>query len=465
MPILENFENEYSSDHIQRLNSALQSGMFLQVRMMLNELPAADVAHFLESTPPKERNILWRLINTEREGQVLQFLDDEIRNEYAANMEPAALAAATRDLDIDDQADILGDLPDKIVKEVLASMRVQDRHRIEHALSYPEDSAGGLMNTDVVTVRPLVTIEVVLRYIRMKGTLPNNTDSIYVVDASDKLIGSVRLSTLITSQPDETVEQLLDANIQAIPIGLPDDDVARLFERRDLISAPVVDKQGRLLGRITIDDVVDVIIEDADHSLMSMAGLDENDDTFAPVITSAKRRAVWLGINLITVIVAVSVIGVFEETIKIVTALAILQPIVPNMGGIAGTQTLTLVIRGLSVGHISNSNFRWLMMKELGVSILNGILWAMVAGVSVYLCFGFIDYFAEYAEHALNLGYTIAGAMSITLVVGAMLGTILPMIMRRLDIDPALSGGVVLTTVTDMVGFFAFLGLATLFFA
>ncbi|TQV75072.1 magnesium transporter [Aliikangiella marina] len=460
MPILEHFENEHSSDQLQRLNEALQSGMFMQVRMMLNELPAADVAHFLESTPPKERNILWRLINTEREGQVLQFLDDEIRNEYAANMEPAELAAATRHLEVDDQADILGDLPDKIVKEVLASMRVQDRHRVEHALSYPEDTAGGLMNTDLVTVRPLVTIEVVLRYLRMKGELPVATDCIYVVDSEDKFIGSVSLSTLITSQPDETVEQVLEKDIHPIPVDQPDDEVARVFERRDLISAPVIGKDGELLGRITIDDVVDVIIEDADHSLMSMAGLDENDDTFAPVVTSAKRRAVWLGINLITVMVAASVIGVFEETIAAVTALAILQPIVPSMGGIAGTQTLTLVIRGMSVGHISDNNFRWLMMKELGVSVLNGLLWSLVVGMSVFLWFHFV----QHSEHATYLGITIAGAMVINLIAGATFGAILPVMMTKMDIDPALSGGVVLTTVTDMVGFFAFLGLATVFF-
>jgi magnesium transporter len=460
MPILDNFEKEYSSDHLQRLNNALQGGMFVQVRMMLNELPAADVAHFLESTPPKERDIIWRLINTEREGQVLQFLDDEIRNEYAAGMEPAALAAATRDLEIDDQADILGDLPAKIVKEVLASMRVQDRHRIEHALSYSEDTAGGLMNTDVVTVRPLVTIEVVLRYLRMKGTLPDNTDSVYVVNAEDSLIGSVKLTTLITSQPEQTVEEVLERNVQPIPLSLPDADVARLFERRDLLSAPVVDSDGKLLGRITIDDVVDVIIEDADHSLMSMAGLDENDDTFAPVFISAKRRAVWLGINLITVMVAAFVIGFFEETIAAVTALAILLPIVPSMGGVAGTQTLTLVIRGLSVGHISNNNFRWLMMKEVGVSILNGLLWAIVVGLAVFVWFNFV----QVSNYAPQLAMTIAGAMAINLVAGASLGTVLPIIMKKMNIDPALSGGVVLTTVTDVVGFFAFLGLATLFF-
>jgi len=457
----ENFDINHDDQRLQQLNEALQSGMFVQVRMMLNELPPADVAHFLEATPPKERRILWRLINTEREGQVLQFLDDEIRNEFASEMDPAALAAATKDLDIDDQADILGDLPDRIVKEVLASMRVQDRQRIEHALSYPEDTAGGLMNTDVVTVRPQVTIEVVLRYLRMKGELPANTDSIYVVDAEDKYLGAIKLSTLITSQPEQTVDEVLESEVTPVPVDMPDAEVARLFERRDLLSAPVVDADGKLLGRITIDDVVDVIMEDADHSLMSMAGLDENDDTFAPVLTSAKRRAIWLGINLITVMVAASVIGIFEDTIKIVTALAILQPIVPSMGGVAGTQTLTLVIRGISVGHISDNNFKWLMMKELGVSLVNGILWALVIGLSVYLWFSL----TEYQQHAFYLGLTIAGAMTINLVVGALFGALLPVIMTRLNIDPALSGGVVLTTVTDMVGFFAFLGLATLFFA
>lgn len=460
MPILDNFDNEYNSKNLARLNQALQSGMFVQVRMMLNELPAADVAHFLESTPPKERNILWHLINTEREGRVLQFLDDEIRNEYAAKMEPAALAAATRNLDIDDQAEILRDLPQRIVKEVLASMQVQDRQRIEHALSYPEETAGGLMNTDVITVRPLVTIEVVLRYLRMKGELPDNTDSIYVVDAEDKLVGSIKLSSLIISKPEQTVDQVLDKKFKAIPVSLNDDEVARVFERRDLISAPVVDENNKLLGRITVDDVVDVIIEDADHSLMSMAGLDQNDDTFAPVFISAKRRAVWLGINLITVMLAASVIGLFEHTIQVVTALAILQPIVPSMGGIAGTQTLTLVIRGIGMGHISNNNFRWLMFKELSVSLINGVLWAIVVGISVYTFFSF----TENTQFASLLGMTIGLAMIINLVVGALVGAALPMVMTKLNMDPVLSGGVILTTVTDVVGFLSFLGLATLFF-
>jgi magnesium transporter len=460
MPVLENFEKEHSSDLLHRLNDALESGMYVQVRDMLNQLPAADVAHMLESTPPKERKMLWKLLDSEREGEVLQFLNEEILNAFAETMEPADLAAATANLDTDDVVDILGDLPDQVTKEVLASMSYQDRTRLELALKHPEDTAGGLMNTDTVSVRPTVTIEVVLRYLRMRKELPKNTDSIYVVDDEDRLIGTVQLASLITSQPEQLVEEVLDQEIEAIPAELPDTDVASVFERYDLVSAPVVDQQGKLLGRITIDDVLDVIIEDADHSLMSMAGLAESDDTFAPVFTSAKRRAVWLGINLITVMVAAFVIGIFEHTIAAVTALAILLPIVPSMGGIAGTQSLTLVIRGLSVGHISSSNFKWLMMKELGVSIINGLLWAFVVGISVYLWFSFV----QQSEYAVQLGITIAGAMTVNLIAGATVGAVLPMIMTKMNIDPALSGGVVLTTVTDMVGFFAFLGLATIFF-
>lgn len=460
MPVLENFEKEHSSDLLHRLNDALESGMYVQVRGMLNQLPAADVAHMLESTPPRERKMLWKLLDGEREGEVLQFLNEEILNAFAEEMEPADLAAATANLDTDDVVDILGDLPDNVTKEVLASMSYQDRTRLEQALQYPEDTAGGLMNTDTVSVRPTVTIEVVLRYLRMRKEIPKNTDSIYVVDDEDRLIGTVQLASLITSQPEQLVEEVLNQEIEAIPAELPDADVASVFERYDLVSAPVVDQHGKLLGRITIDDVLDVIIEDADHSLMSMAGLDESDDTFAPVFTSAKRRAVWLGINLITVMVAAFVIGLFEQTIAAVTALAILLPIVPSMGGIAGTQSLTLVIRGLSVGHISSSNFKWLMMKELGVSIINGLLWAFVVGICVYFWFSFV----QQSEYAIQLGITIAGAMTVNLIAGATVGALLPMVMTKMNIDPALSGGVVLTTVTDMVGFFAFLGLATYFF-
>jgi len=462
MPVLDNFEKEHSSDRLHQLNDALESGMFIQVRTMLNQLPAADVAHMLESTPPKERKVLWRLVDSEREGEVLQFLSEDLLKAFVEEMAPADLAATTANLDIDDLADILGDLPDKVTQEVLASMGFQDRTRIEQALKHPEDTAGGLMNTDTIAIRPKVTIEVVLRYLRMQKSIPKSTDSIYVVDTNDVLVGTVHLSTLITSQPDQMVEEVVDHEVEAIPVALPDADVASLFERHDLVSAPVVDEQGKLLGRITVDDVLDVIIEDADHSLMSMAGLDENDDTFAPVFTSAKRRALWLGINLITVIAAASFIGIFEKSIQAVAALAVLLPIVPSMGGIAGTQSLTLVIRGMSIGHISSNNFRWLVFKELGVSLLNGTLWALIVGLCAYFWYVNTE---NYQVYALGLGLSVGGAMMINLIAGAIFGAVLPMLLTKMKMDPALSGGVILTTVTEMVGFIAFLGLATVFVA
>jgi len=462
MPVLENFEKEHSSDRLHQLNDALESGMFVQVRAMLNQLPAADVAHMLESTPPKERKVLWRLVDSDREGEVLQFLNEDLLKAFAEEKAPAELAAAMANLDTDDLADILGDLPDKVTQEVLASMGYQDRVRIEQALKYPEDTAGGLMNTDTIAVRPAVTIEVVMRYLRMQKEIPKNTDSIYVVDTHDILVGTVQLSKLITSQPDQMVDEVVDHEIEAIHASLPDADVASIFERHDLISSPVIDDEGKLLGRITIDDVLDVMIEDADHSLMSMAGLDESDDTFAPVFTSAKRRALWLGINLITVIAAASFIGIFEKSIQAVAALAVLLPVVASMGGIAGTQSLTLVIRGMSIGHISSNNFRWLVFKELGVSLLNGTLWAVVVGMSAY--FWYINT-ENYGVYAVGLGISVAGAMVINLITGAVIGAMLPMVLKKMDIDPALSGGVILTTVTDMVGFISFLGLATIFVA
>ena len=454
--MVESYEQEQPIDQLQQLNDALDSGMFVHVRMMLNEMPPSDVAHLLESSPPRARNLLWKLVNVEREGDILNYLNDEIRNYFVDQMAPEHLAQALEGLEVDDLADILGELPESVYLEVMASMSEQDRHRVEAALIFPEDTAGGLMNLDTITVRPKVTVDVVSRYLRMKG-LPDTTDSIYVVDTHDRLLGAVSLASLITSRQEVLVEELLNDNVETILATMPANEVAQIFERRDLLSAPVVDEEGRLLGRITIDDVVDVIREEAEHSLMSMAGLDEADDTFAPVWSSARRRAIWLGINLLTVLVAAQVIGIFESTIQVVTALAILQPIVPSMGGVAGTQTLTLVIRGISLGHVVAGNSRWLIMKELGVSVINGILWAVAVGTLTYFWF-------QDLPQAPMLAISIGGAMVVNLIVGVFAGATLPMILRKFNMDPALSGGVILTTITDVVGFFTLLGFATLFF-
>jgi magnesium transporter len=421
---------------------------------MLNGLLPADVAHLLESSPPKFRHILWQMVEVEREGEVLGELSDELQAHFLSDMDAAEVALITEDLDDDDVADILQQLPDRVTREVLNAMDHQGRARLEQVMHYPDDIAGGLMNTDTITIRARLTLDVVLRYLRRLNEIPEMTDNLIVVNRSDQFIGLLPLRTLLVSDPSASVRKMMVTDQEPIPVNMPDTEVARLFERNDWVSAPVVDNNGRLLGRITIDDVVDVIREDADHSFMSMAGLDEEEDTFAPFYRAAPRRAVWLGVNLITAFIAASVINVFQGTIEKVVALAVLMPIVASMGGIAGTQTLTILVRGIAMGQIGRNNQAWLINRELMIGLMNGVLWAVVVAVAASLWFD--DW---------NIGFIIAAAMVINLVTAALTGAVLPLLMTRLNIDPALAGGVVLTTVTDVVGFVSFLGLATLFYA
>nr|WP_299240337.1 magnesium transporter [uncultured Halomonas sp.] len=439
---------------LARLNDALESGALEQARRMLNRgLAPVDVAHLLESTPPRERDILWELIEPELKGDVLQYLGDDIQTEFLNRMDTQQLMSATEGLDVDDLADLLQRLPDTVTLEVLDSMEAQERQRLETVLSYPEDTAGGLMNTDTLTIRPEITLDVVLRYLRRHERLPDTTDSLLVVTRGDKLIGSLPINRLLVSDTSMLVREVMDTDMVTIPATMEETEVARLFERFDLISAPVIGGDSHLLGRITIDDVVDVIRDDAEHQVMSMAGLDEDEDTFAPIWRTSRRRAVWLGINLITAFMAAAVIGMFEGTIQKVTALAVLMPIVASMGGIAGSQALTVLIRGIALGHVSGSNVRWLLNRELIVGALNGLLWALVVAAIAVLWFG-----------DMTLGVIIAAAIVINLLFAAFCGTLLPVLLKRLKIDPALSGSVILTTVTDVVGFMAFLGLATYFY-
>jgi len=330
----------------------------------------------------------------------------------------------------------------------------RDRARLEQVMTYPDDTAGGLMSTDTITIRPPLTLDVVLRYLRRHNEIPAMTDNLFVVNRNDQFIGLLPLNTLLVSDPSATVREMMVTDIAPIPAWMPDDEVARLFERNDWVSAPVVDDSGRLVGRITIDDVVDVIREDADHSLTSMAGLADDTDTFAPVMHTTGRRAIWLGINLATAFLASSVINLFQDTIEKVVALAVLMPIVASMGGIAGTQTLTVMVRGIALGQVSKNNEAWLINREVAVGVLNGMLWASVVAIAASLWFG--DW---------SLGLIIALAMVINLVTAAFTGAALPLLLKRMKVDPALAGGVVLTTVTDVVGFFSFLGLATWFYA
>jgi magnesium transporter len=440
--------------HLEGLSSALDSGAIHQVRRLLNSLSTSEIAHVLESSPPNERNVLWELVDTDSESDVLQRLSEDVRNYILELMDSSEVAALTETWDVDDVADILQQLPDRVTQEVLDLMSHQDRQRVETVLTYDEESAGGLMNTDTITVRADITIDVVLRYLRRHDEIPAMTSSIYVVNRDDLFIGALPIRSILTADPSVPIYKLMDSEAVAIPADMTDTEVANLFERNDWISAPVVDENRHLIGRITIDDVVDVIREDADHSLLGLAGLAEDDDTFLSLRKSTPRRMLWLGINLITALVASVVIGQFQATLDKVIALAVLMPIVASMGGVAGTQTLTVVIRGMALGHIQRNNMKWLLNRELILGAVNGMFWAVTVGLIAGLWF-----------QDFSLSLIIAAAMTINLIAAAAAGVLLPVLLKRMHIDPALAGGVALTTVTDVVGFLSFLGFATLVYA
>ena len=439
---------------LTKLGTAIDSVTLNQVRHILNNLSPPDIAHQLETAPPKFRHILWELVDPDISGEVIQELSDEIQSEFLIQMDGAAVASLTEGLDVDDIADILQQLPDQMIPEVLQAMSWQDRQRVESVLTYDEETAGGLMDTEIITVRADITVDVVLRYLRRFEELPDITDNLFVVSRNDTFLGNLPLGKVLTSSPTTTVREVMNTEVQAIHVNLTDSDVAQLFQRHDLVSAPVVDDKNHLLGRITIDDVVDVIVEDADHSLLAMAGLSDTEDTFSSIARTAPRRAVWLGVNLITAIVASTAISLFEDTLDKVVALAILMPIVASMGGVAGSQTLTVVIRGMALGQIERSNLSWLLSKEFTVGALNGMLYALVIGAVVSVWF-------QDSTMAIIIGL----AMAINLMAAALTGTLLPVILRSIKIDPALAGSVILTTVTDIVGFVSFLGLAAVFLA
>ena len=444
--------SQKTEDQIIALSNAMKTGTMQHARSMLNELSPAEIAHLLESLPHTERNLIWELVTPETEGEVLIQLGEELRATLIRDMSLNDLVCAAEGMDVDDLADFIQSLPDRVTTQVLTSLDTQHRERLEAVLSYPEDSAGGLMNTDTITVRNEVTLDVVLRYLRRMDHLPDNTDSLYVTTRDNTFIGCLTLSTILTSDPGQTVSQVINRNIKTIKASMEDDEVANIFETHDLISAPVVDENMRLLGRITVDDVVDVIRDEAEHSVLGMAGLTEEEDLFAPALPSARRRAIWLGVNLVTAFLASWVVSNFEGTLEKIVTIAVLMNVVASMGGIAGTQTLTLVIRGMALGQVSKSNRRWLIGKEIIVGLLNGIGWAIV--IAAIAVFWFDD---------LQIGYVIAAAIVINLFVAAFSGVVIPIIMQKLNIDPAIAGSVILTTITDIVGLFAFLGLATLF--
>lgn len=447
----EQLPEDRTSSRLDAIKSALESGTMGPAKLMITTLHPAELGHMLESLPRAQRYFIWQIIDQDMQGEVLSHLNDEVRANLIDMMENDELLAATTVMDMDDLADVYDDLPEVVTRELLTSMDIQDRQRLESILSYPEDSAGGLMNIDIITVRQDVTVDVVLRYLRMHKELPPLTDNLSVVNRNDNLIGTLPLSIILTSDPVSFVSDIMLSGSQALLASTPAEEVAQYFEQHDLVSVPVVDETNHLLGRITIDDVVDVIRDEADQDMMRMAGLDQEDDIFGPIVPSAYKRAIWLGVNLLTALLASWVIGLFEDTIDKIVALAVLMPIVASMGGIAGSQTLTLVIRSIALGQLSHSNARLLLIKEIAIGALNGLLWAVVVATVAYLWFD-----------SRSIGVIIATAMIINLLFATLAGVTIPLFLKRIGIDPALAGGVLLTTVTDVIGFMAFLGLATI---
>ena len=436
------------TDNIELLRQQLDGGRMRAARVMVNSLHPSELARLLESLPRKKRAMLWEIVDSEIEGDVLVEVSDEVRDGLIESMQTEQLIAAVDGMEVDDLADLLVDLPEAVTQKVLQSLDKQDHERIQQVLAYDEESAGGLMNVDIVTVRPDVTLEVVARYLRAVGEITDGTDSIFVVSRDNGYIGSLYLSRLLTGDPNEMVANVMSTNIKPILAHTPSTQVVWEFENRDLLSAPVVDDDFHVLGRITVDDVVDVIRDEAEHSLMSAAGLDEEDDMFAPVVKSASRRALWLGVNLATAFLAAAVVGQFQTAIDKIVLLAVLMPVVPSMGGVAGTQSLTIITRAIALGQINKGNAPGILRKELMVGLLNGIGWAMIVALFTFV------WFEEW-----KIGGIIGGAMIINMFVAALAGFSIPLILKRMNIDPALGGGVVLTTVTDVIGYAAFLGL------
>jgi magnesium transporter len=443
--------HDKTARQLRLLSDALDSGRLGPVRRLVNTLSPAEIGNLLESLPPGERTVVWGLVDPEDDGEVLLHVGDEVREGLIADMDPDEILAAVEDLDIDDLADLVEDLPDTVIDEVLKSMDRENRERLEQVLSYPEDSAGRLMNPDVVTVRADTTVDVVLRYLRLRGELPDHTDHIYVVSRRHQYQGRIALQALLTHEANTPINELMDDEQPAIDVDESSGAVARQFSDHDWISAPVVDDNNTLLGRITIDDVVDIIRDQAEHQALGAAGLDEDEDLFSPVKRATKRRLLWLTINLGTAFLAAAVVKQFQGTIAQIVALAVLMPIVAGMGGNAGTQVLALCVRGLALGQLGATNVRVLIWKEIRVALLNGVALGIILGGIVWAWFG---------EWPLAL--VIASALTIHLLFAALAGVLVPVTLKRMGYDPALAGSVILTTVTDVMGFFSFLGLATL---
>jgi len=443
---------ETSNPSLDQVFLLLEQQEIDQLKVLLEQTHPGQLADILEAMPPKKRGQLWELIPEFQQAETLSLLHDEVRNSLIVRMQPEELVAAAEQMDANDLAYMIEEFPDHIRQSIEEKLPDEILEHLETNLSFEEGTAGRLMSQDVITVRNDVTLEVVLRYLHLHEELPEYTDGLMVIDREGYYQGKLLLNKVLTSNKETLVKDVMDTQSQAIQAKVDEHEVTLFFEKFHLVSAAVVDENNRLLGRITMDDVIDILRAEADRTLLGRDGLDEEEDLFAPVVSSTKRRTVWLGINLITAFLAAWVIGLFTDTLDKIVALAVLMPIVASMGGIAGSQTLTLTIRGLALDQITSGNRFWLARKEAFIGILNGMLWALVIAVLAWLWF-----------QDTGISLVIAAAIVINLIAAAISGIAIPLILQRINIDPALSGAVILTTVTDVVGFMSFLGLATYF--
>ena len=450
--LVEDLTHRQEGRQHERVENLVHRQNLAELQRKLDELHSADVAHILEALPLADRLAVWQLVKVERDGDILLEVSDAVRETLIADMDDHELLAAAKEMDADELADLAPELPRDVVLELMESLDSQQRDRVRSALSYEEDQVGALMDFEMVTIREDVSLEVVLRYLRRLKELPGHTDKLFVVDYDGVLKGVLPIKRLLVNDPDERVVDVMASD----PVSFtPDEDgydAAQAFERYDLISAPVVDKAGRLIGRLTIDEMVDLIREESENEVLSMAGLREEEDIFASVWKSLRNRWAWLALNLITAFIASRVIGLFEDSIEKLVALAALMPIVAGIGGNSGNQTITMIVRAMALEQLSTGNTSRLLRKELGVGLVNGLLWGGVIGVVAYLLYG-----------SWSLGVVMTAAMILNLLLAALMGVLIPMTLSKLGRDPAMGASVMITAVTDSGGFFIFLGLATLF--
>lgn len=444
---------QHSEKKLGQLISDLERDQITSIQQTLTSLHPSEIARLLESLTPGKRKIIWQLVDQDDEGDVLKELVEDVRQNLIGEMDATELIAATQDMELDDLADLLVDLPETVTEQVITALDRQDQIRLESVMSYDEDTAGGLTNPRIISVRRGITIEVLMRYLKRLNKLPEHTNYIYIVNRNDEYLGALKLVDLFLEDKNKPIETIMDESVKAMLADVDVKQVAIDFQNLDLISMPVIDEKNRLLGQITVDDVVDVIQDQVNSEIFNMAGLDDEDDIFAPVILSTKRRAVWLGMNLITAFVVAGAIGLFQEILQQIVILAVLMPIVASMGGVAGNQTLILVIRGIAMGKIQRSNARKLLVKESSVALLNGLTWSIVVSVLAVVLF----------QTTWEIGLIVGAAMLLNIFASAIAGVAIPFLLKKMGIDPALAGGVLMITLTDVLGFVTFLGLATLF--